>query len=186
MPDSKDWTWVLERVCEECGFDSSRHAVADLPALIRESTWLFGAALRQSDHAVRPSPSTWSTLEYVAHVRDVHRVFAERLRLMLAQDAPTFANWDQDQSAEADDYASQDRDVLDVELVEAAAEVAGIYAGIQAAQLDRLGRRSDGNEFTIESLGRYHLHDVVHHLHDIGWDLGQRGDSWLEITAVRE
>ena len=27
--------------------------------------------------------------------------------------------------------------------------------------------RSNGSEFTVESLGRYHLHDVVHHLHDV-------------------
>jgi hypothetical protein len=28
--------------------------------------------------------------------------------------------------------------------------------------------RSNGDEFTVETLGRYHLHDVVHHLHDVG------------------
>ena len=22
VPDDKDWTWVLERVCPECGFDA--------------------------------------------------------------------------------------------------------------------------------------------------------------------
>jgi len=35
---------------------------------------------------------------------------------------------------------------------------------------DRLGpgARSNGDRFTVESLGSYHLHDVVHHLHDVG------------------
>ena len=31
----------------------------------------------------------------------------------------------------------------------------------------RRGLRSDGSEFTVETLGRYHLHDVVHHLYDV-------------------
>ena len=34
-PDTKDWTWVLDRPCPECGYDASTVAVADLrqPAL---------------------------------------------------------------------------------------------------------------------------------------------------------
>ena len=33
---------------------------------------------------------------------------------------------------------------------------------------DRRGTRSNGDVFSVESLGSYHLHDVVHHLHDVG------------------
>ena len=32
----------------------------------------------------------------------------------------------------------------------------------------RPGRRSNGSVFTVETLGRYFLHDVLHHLHDVG------------------
>ena len=35
-------------------------------------------------------------------------------------------------------------------------------------QWQRTGRRSNGSAFTVETLGRYHLHDVVHHLWDVG------------------
>jgi hypothetical protein len=38
---------------------------------------------------------------------------------------------------------------------------------VPADAWDRPGVRSNGSEFTVESLGRYHLHDVVHHLHDV-------------------
>ncbi len=34
-------------------------------------------------------------------------------------------------------------------------------------QWDRPGRRSNGSEFTIDTLACYHLHDVEHHLHDV-------------------
>ncbi|MBU4213909.1 MAG: DinB family protein, partial [Actinobacteria bacterium] len=32
----------------------------------------------------------------------------------------------------------------------------------------RPGRRSNGSVFTVDTLSRYFLHDVVHHLHDVG------------------
>jgi hypothetical protein len=50
--------------------------------------------LRRSDVRRRPEPSVWSPLEYGCHVRDVHHTMTRRVRLMLEQDEPTFANWD--------------------------------------------------------------------------------------------
>ena len=29
------------------------------------------------------------------------------------------------------------------------------------------GRRSDGASFTVDSIGRYYLHDIEHHLWDV-------------------
>jgi hypothetical protein len=167
-PDTKDWTWVLERPCPECGFDPATVAVADLPDLIHDNTRGWYAVLDDPQAAVRPEPGVWSALEYACHVRDVHRLFAERARLMLDQDDPQFANWDQDATALEDRYAEQDPATVCVELVEAAADVAGLYAGVSGEQWQRPGRRSNGSVFTVETLGRYHLHDVVHHLHDVG------------------
>ena len=53
------------------------------------------------------------------------------------------------------------------ELLDAARGVAELYASVTEATRGRRGLRSNGDEFTVESLGRYHLHDVVHHLHDV-------------------
>lgn len=36
------------------------------------------------------------------------------------------------------------------------------------ASAARPGRRSNGSVFTVRTLGQYFLHDVVHHLHDVG------------------
>lgn len=167
-PDTKDWTWVLERPCPECGFDPAGVAAGDLADRIHENTRGWYAALDDPDAAVRPAPHVWSRLEYACHVRDVHRLFAERLSLMLDQVDPEFANWDQDAIAVEQRYAEQDPATVSVELVEAAADAAGLYATVRADQWQRSGRRSNGSAFTVETLGRYHLHDVVHHLHDVG------------------
>jgi hypothetical protein len=171
-PDTKDWTWVLERPCPECGFESAAHEVSDLPGLLEQTAATWAQVLGRGDVAERPEPGVWSALEYACHVRDVHVLFAERVRLMLDEDGPTFANWDQDATALERDYGSQDPDAVATELVAAARSVAVLYASVSDDTRGRRGVRSNGDEFTVESLGRYHLHDVVHHLHDVGADAG--------------
>ena len=115
----------------------------------------------------RPSPATWSPTEYACHVRDVHILFGQRIRLMLEQDAPQFANWDQDETAIADDYASQDAATVAAQLVAAGEGMIEILRAVPDDAWDRAGYRSDGSEFTIATLAQYYLHDIAHHLHDV-------------------
>ena len=117
--------------------------------------------------SVRPRPTVWSTLEYGCHIRDVHRIFNHRVRLMLDEDEPLFANWDQDETALADDYGSQDPATVATELFDAAGIVADTYTRIPPDAWSRRGLRSNGSEFTIASIAIYHLHDIVHHAHDV-------------------
>ncbi len=167
-PDTKDWTWVLERPCSDCRYDGSQVRPERLPDLVHENTQGWYAVLDHADSAVRPAPHIWSRLEYACHVRDVHEVFAQRVRLILAADDPAFENWDQDATALEKRYEEQDPATVSVELVERAAEAAAAYAAVGPDQWQRTGRRSNGSVFTVETLGRYHLHDVVHHLWDVG------------------
>ena len=166
-PDTKDWTWVVDRPCPDCGFDPESVDRSELADLLHENTRGWFAMLADADYAVRPAPHVWSRLEYACHVRDVHRVFAERVRLMLDQDDPELENWDQDATAAEEVYGEQDPAAVGTELVERAAEAAAVYDSVEADQWQRTGRRSNGSEFTVESIGRYHLHDVVHHLWDV-------------------
>lgn len=170
VPDGKDWTWVLDRPCTECGYDASRVDRVAIPRLVREATGTLGDALGRPEAGQRPDESTWSDLEYGCHVRDVCRVFDERLSLMLAQDDPLFANWDQDRTARDERYADQDALVVADELAAAADRLAGRYASVRDEQWSRPGRRGNGAVFTVESLGRYLVHDLVHHVHDVSRD----------------
>jgi hypothetical protein len=83
----------------------------------------------------RPAPDKWSPLEYACHVRDVLRLYDYRLELM--QHPGTVAN----------------------ELGAAASVLAGRFAGVTGAQWERTGNRSDGARFTVETFGRYFIHD---------------------------
>ena len=79
-PDTKDWTWVLREPCPECGFVAAdarpRRPRSAGPRRRRGLGRGAGASpARPSD----PTSRTWSPLEYACHVRDVHRIFGERL-----------------------------------------------------------------------------------------------------------
>ncbi|GAB3610435.1 DinB family protein [Humibacter ginsengiterrae] len=167
VPDTKNWTWVLERACPECGFDASTVGFRDIPRLTRENAAGWMPVLERHDVRVRPDESTWSPLEYAAHVRDVYRVMGRRLQLLLTQDDPEFENWDQDATAVAERYGEQDPAVVSGELREAAAAIADAWEAVPDSALARSGRRSDGSVFTVESLARYFIHDPVHHLWDV-------------------
>ena len=128
------------------------------------------AVLTRPDAVQRPRPTTWSPLEYACHVRDVCRLFEQRLELMLTRDAPTFENWDQDETAVADRYGEQDPARVAGELNAAAASFAAAYARVPSDGWGRTGIRSNGSEFTVLTLGQYGLHDLRHHLWDVGVD----------------
>jgi hypothetical protein len=166
-PDTKNWTWVLERPCAECGFDSSTVAFTDVPDLVRGNATSWVEVLERENVTERPDNETWSALEYSAHVRDVFRIFKVRLEQMLQFDDPTFENWDQDATAESERYNDQDPATVASELADAAAEVANAFETVPEGSRLRRGLRSDGSAFTVESLAAYFIHDPIHHLHDV-------------------
>lgn len=171
VPDDKNWTWVLERPCPECGFDAATVDFARVGDLVRDNAAPWPELLAAPDATRRPAPDRWSTLEYACHVRDVFRIFDERLRLMLDTDDPEFANWDQDATAVEERYDLQDPAVVANELLNAAAACGTRFDMVTPGDRNRTGSRSDGSRFTVESLGRYFIHDPIHHLHDVtvGW-----------------
>jgi hypothetical protein len=167
-PDDKDWTWVLTRPCQECGFDTAAVVPAEVGAMIRANAATWRTVLGRPDAAERPIDEVWSPLEYGCHVRDVYRLYDHRLGLMLTEDGPTYANWDQDETAIAEGYADQRPEIVADELVEAGASLADRFNTVTGPAWERTGTRSDGAHFTVDSFARYLLHDVVHHLHDVG------------------
>ncbi|QYJ05282.1 maleylpyruvate isomerase N-terminal domain-containing protein [Nocardioides panacisoli] len=167
-PDTKDWTWVLDRPCPDCGFDAAAVAVADLGEEVRANAAAWPEVLGRPGATTRPEPTTWSPTEYACHVRDVHGVFAGRVAQVLAEDGARFDNWDQDEAAVVDRYDLQSPEAVLPSLAAAAERVAAAYDAVPATAWERTGLRSNGSHFTLAGLGRYHLHDVVHHLWDVG------------------
>jgi hypothetical protein len=95
---------------------------------------------------------------------------------MLTDDAPGFANWDQDVTAVAERYDLQDPAVVAVELAQASEDMAAAFDAVRGEEWERTGVRSDGAQFTVDSFARYFLHDIEHHV----WDVtGRPAGSWL-------
>src|SRR6478609_5237380 len=167
-PDDKDWTWVLEQACPDCGFDASACAHTDVAALIRANAadW---QALHDAGRIApgRPDPQTWSSLEYACHVRDVFARFDERMGLMLDEDDPRFPNWDQDVTAVEDRYDEQDPATAIADLVANAEVITARLDAIEGDKGARTGRSSDGSNFTLASISRYLVHDPIHHTWDV-------------------
>jgi len=167
IPDTKNWTWVVERPCPECGFDASSFTAYDVAGIVRANASSWRTILANTDVAERPDESTWSPLEYAAHVRDVFRIFRTRLALMLDEDDPIYPNWDQDETALSERYNEQDPATVTRELVAAGDELANAFEAVPSTAWGRQGRRSDGAQFTIATFAVYLAHDPIHHLWDV-------------------
>jgi hypothetical protein len=167
-PDVKDWTWVLQQPCAECGFDAAALHGRDIGRMVRVQTQFWPQVLSRPDAPQRPAPNVWSPLEYACHVRDVCKIFTMRVELMRTEDDPEFANWDQDETALVGEYWSQDPRTVGEQLLEAARQAADAFDKVGDDEWTRTGRRSNGSVFTVETLGRYFVHDLVHHRHDVG------------------
>jgi hypothetical protein len=166
-PDDKNWTWVLERACPDCGFDAGAFDAHDARGAIEANAARWRELLADPRASQRPDDHTWSALEYGCHVRDVFRLYLYRLDLMLHEDGPTFPNWDQDETAIRERYDRQDPHEVAGELHAAAGMLSARFATVQGDQWQRTGFRSDGAAFTIDSFTRYLVHDPVHHVHDV-------------------
>ena len=166
-PENKDWTWVLEARCDECGFDAPSLDLATVPGRLDANADIWVEVLTRPDVRDRPAAGVWSPLEYACHVRDVFRLYDYRLHLMLDQDDPHYPNWDQDGTAVADRYGEQNPSAVSAELVDAQRRLSESFAGVAGVQWQRTGNRSDNKRFTVESFARYLLHDPVHHVWDV-------------------
>ncbi|MBG6084058.1 DinB family protein [Zhihengliuella flava] len=171
-PDTKDWTWVLEHPCPECGAEVSALTPQDVAARIRDClpAWRHLLLERHDDAAAlraRPAGNVWSPLEYAAHVRDVFRIMHYRLDLMLREDSPTFPDWDQDATAAEDGYNEQAPQTVAIQLASAGRGLADAFDSVLARDVERTGYRSNGSTFTVRTLAQYAWHDIAHHLHDL-------------------
>jgi S-DNA-T family DNA segregation ATPase FtsK/SpoIIIE len=174
-PETKSWTWVLERRCEECGFDTQSFPSEDLGRLLRLSAEPWPALLSHPSARVRPQEDCWSALEYACHVRDVFAIQRERLTRTLVEDTPVLEPMGRDERVVDDRYNEQDREAVADELAANAEAMAKTIEGVSADDWTRVAiyPYPEPTERTAVWLVRHTVHEGTHHLLDIGRVLRQ-------------
>jgi DinB family protein len=111
----------------------------------------------------RPSPHKWSAHEHACHLAVVHRLFFERLDLMLANPSPVITPYLPDQADPDDMLLNLD---LDHCLAQYVADRARLLAKIRLLQpLDwsRTADHGEYNEYSVFIMFRHlALHDFLH------------------------
>lgn len=170
-------------VCAECGFEDAAVSEGNAEETIRSLGARYRAALRikePSDALLRqrPEPTTWSALEYTAHVRDVVALWSYALHRTLTDDGPQLPAADPrlpDQVAAEADYAKQDPLAVEQELLANADRMARKVATIGADQWQRTASFGE-TEITPLWIIRKVAHEGHHHLLDIERSLRDQRD----------
>ena len=175
-PDTKDWTWVLERSVPRVRLRRPALDRAGVPQAIRDNATLWEVVL---DTDGRRGPALEQRV-VAARVRLPRPRRQPALRPPAAADArprttPAFDNWDQDAAAEAGDYGSRSPRPSPPRWPPRPRRSRRRTSGVRREPVgpDRAAQRR--RAFTVDTFARYHLHDLVHHAHDVSWvDLTKR------------
>ena len=162
---------ALDGRCSECGFVYALER-DEIIRRLDADTAAFVARLQQLDDATvrrRCDPDVWSPLEYACHLRDVMRVQNERIARMQREDSPTLTPMGRDERVVEDRYNEQDPTRVAGELVEAAALLATLLAGLDDAGWMRTAvyNYPTTQLRAVEWIGTHTVHELQHHRFDI-------------------
>jgi hypothetical protein len=150
--------------CRECGFrwgsglDSAVTLVAATPAT-------FAELLAGSDGTERHPSLEWSAVDYVCHVGDNFRIWAERLMGIVGGASPQIASYDENELARVRSYASVPLPAALWSLRRAASDwVTAVQASPQTGTVLIHPERGD---LTLSDVADANAHDAFHHQRDI-------------------
>jgi DinB family protein len=157
--------------CLQCGFEYDSVTPVGAPVAIRGFPAPYREALEGADPAellrVRPGPWIWSALEYTCHVRDVFSVYAERARLVLAENEPYLPSMQRDERAARERYNEQDAAVVLDQLAAEADGLAEVLAEAGPDGWERVGDHQVSGRRPLLWMAANAVHEGRHHLGDV-------------------
>jgi hypothetical protein len=166
------WTRIQAEACPQCGDEPAALPVEELGPLVVERAAAWRAFLEEADEEyVRriPEPGVFSPLQYAAHVRDILRVYTDRMVLGAEQDAPTVPIFQPPQEV-WEEYNRSGIDEMAADLEAQAARLAEVGASLDPAAWSRIVVNDRGQygvyTFTLRGLACNATHEVHHHLLD--------------------
>jgi hypothetical protein len=116
-----------------------------------------------------PEPGVNSPIQYGAHVRDIIRVYRDRMVLGVEQDNPTVPMHHPRQEV-WEEYNRMDPEVLATDMETQAAKMKDVVDGMRPDAWNRVVINDRGRygvySFTIAGLARNIVHETYHHLLD--------------------
>lgn len=161
-------------VCPECGLDYDTISPSDAKAAIRSFPRRYRSAIAaaledEADEGLlrrRPAPATWSALEYTVHVADLYELFADIVRRMYEETAPTIDFPDVDARAEEQRYNEQDPAAALDRLAASAERLAHEVDRVGGDSWDRTATFPFGERDLLQ-MTRNAVHEGAHHLRDV-------------------
>jgi hypothetical protein len=168
-----DWVRIQGEACPQCAHNPASLPVSALgeAGTAEAAAWqsyLLAAdsgALRQS-----PAPGVWSPLQYAAHVRDMFRVFGDRVLLAIEFDNPTVQGYFPTED-ECRAYNTLDAAEIAAEVDAQADRLARVSADRDGDDWVRTVMRDGVDRFTVAGLGCFAVHEAHHHLRDATGEL---------------
>jgi hypothetical protein len=177
------WQWprTATDACPQCGFHAAALPHSSLgPRLLASAAAWRDFLLVADDAALRtnPEPGVFSPLQYGAHVRDILRVYGDRILLAAAQDNPTFLQFNPEEGVWEAYNRLAAADLAD-DLGAQARRLATILGDLAADDWSRTLTRDGGKDgvfvFTVSGQACYAVHEAHHHLLDANGTLPDGG-----------
>jgi DinB superfamily len=164
-----DWVQIQREACPECGQHPGALPPQRLGGLAISSAALWRAFLEKADdESIRASPSAevWSPIQYGAHVRDMLRIFGDRILLAVAEENPSVPWFDPGPEGWAA-YNRMAVSELASDIAEEAQRFSEIIDDRSEADWSRTAMRDGEDPFTVGGLACFGVHEAHHHLLDV-------------------
>ena len=164
--------------CDECQYRYDSEDEESVPARLRVLGGRFTAPLSRflpgedgpSILRAHPLADAWSALEYACHVRDVLEVNNGRVQQSLVEDVPVYEPMGRDERVTDLAYNEQHPSSVAAAIATNADALAATFEGLDPAQWERTGIYGypESEERTMLWIGQHTIHEVHHHLLDVG------------------
>jgi len=170
-----EWPRAATDECPQCGMHPGAEPPECLGAMAVElaADWHEFLVTADDDYLrTNPEPGVFSPIQYGAHVRDILRVYGDRVLLAIAEDDPTVPTWHPSVDEWAR-YNTLEPEALAGDLEAQAERLAGILDALDDDAWSRTVVREalvSGTDavyrFTIAGIASYAVHEAHHHLLD--------------------
>jgi hypothetical protein len=170
-----EWPRAATDECPQCGLQPGAEPPEALGAMAVELAGAWREFLMTADEdylRTNPEPGVFSPIQYGAHVRDILRVYGDRVLLAMAEDDPVVPTWNPGED-EWERYNALGREELAADLEAQADRLAGILDDLDDDAWSRTVTREAlvaGTDavyrFTVAGIASYAVHEAHHHLLD--------------------